>query len=452
MKKTRLNYLLGLFIIFFATPVFAVDHVIISEVYYDPISTESGGEAIELYNPTNSSVDIGGWVVKTESSASDATVPASTVMPPDSFFLIADAGWSVSKDNVSWPDADYEEPISLTNSDAGVALLNNNQEVVDAVGWGNPALIAVGLFEGTPASSVDSGQSLSRTDMRDTDDNSVDFIPSVPDLRNSQYVSPPPGGSQSVSLGVQVTNSLPIIDNLSVYSDEDVDQPGIQIFPFPEQDKPVQITAVISDPDGIETLGSVEATLTGPDTLQSVEMILSQNINSSSAEFSADLNMSFYDLPGTYHLLINASDHANSTSRAIDFEYLSMTALSIDVSGLSFSGASLGEATQLLGDTDLTSSLPTVRNTGNTPLDISLYATDLVDGQNKIPVDNLRYSFDNDFGSSLSGELSSSPTTVTLGVEPGPSAVIGLGLQLFVPASTPVGNYSGELFVAGVGG
>ena len=56
------------------------DNVIISQVLYDPIGTETGGEAVELYNPTDSAIDIGDHVIKTESSATDATIPSGTVL------------------------------------------------------------------------------------------------------------------------------------------------------------------------------------------------------------------------------------------------------------------------------------------------------------------------------------------------------------------------------------
>ena len=61
---------------------FAQASIQISEVYYDPVTTESGGEAIELYNSGSETVDISGWVIKTESSARDAVLPdGSTILP-----------------------------------------------------------------------------------------------------------------------------------------------------------------------------------------------------------------------------------------------------------------------------------------------------------------------------------------------------------------------------------
>ncbi|MCK4404897.1 MAG: lamin tail domain-containing protein, partial [Hadesarchaea archaeon] len=41
----------------------ATNHVVISEVFYDESGTDTN-EFVELYNPTLSSVDIGGWKLK----------------------------------------------------------------------------------------------------------------------------------------------------------------------------------------------------------------------------------------------------------------------------------------------------------------------------------------------------------------------------------------------------
>lgn len=165
---------------------FAHASVVISQVLYDPIGTESGGEAIELRNDGNEPANIGGWVIRTESSDSDATIPLNTVLQPSATFLIADEGWNSSRDNSSWKAADYEEKITLGNTDSGVALLTANGSVVDAVGWGAPANIDSGLYEGDPAQQVSAGMALAR--IQDTDDNSADFQPAKPSFLDGLFV------------------------------------------------------------------------------------------------------------------------------------------------------------------------------------------------------------------------------------------------------------------------
>jgi hypothetical protein len=160
---------------------FVCADVVIQQVLYDPVGTESGGEAVELKNSGNSSVDISGWILATESSDTDATIPENTILGAGEAFLVADEGWDDNKDDSSWRSADYEEKITLGNTDSGIALLANNS-VVDAVGWGDEAEIENNLFEGSPALPASPGKSLVRT--QDSDDNSDDFIESSADFQD----------------------------------------------------------------------------------------------------------------------------------------------------------------------------------------------------------------------------------------------------------------------------
>jgi hypothetical protein len=169
--------------------------IVINQVLYDPINTESGGEAVELLNTGSSAVDVSGWVLKTESSDSDATIPAAVVLQPGQSFLIADVGWDANKDNSSWKSADYEEKMTLGNSDSGIALLSNGA-VIDAVGWGDPDE----LFESAPAEMVAPGKALLRT--KDTNDNMQDFIEAVPDFQEGI----------PVQVTANVTITAPIIE------------------------------------------------------------------------------------------------------------------------------------------------------------------------------------------------------------------------------------------------
>ena len=154
--------------------------IVINQVLYDPIATESGGEAVELRNTGSLAVDISGWVIATESSDVDATIPNGAILQPGSTYLIADEGWDANKDDKSWRSADYEEKITLGNSDSGVALLANGT-VIDAVGWGDVEGIEGSLYDGSPAVLVASGRSLLRT--QDTNDNSEDFTESIADFQ-----------------------------------------------------------------------------------------------------------------------------------------------------------------------------------------------------------------------------------------------------------------------------
>jgi len=173
--------------------------VVINQVLYDPVGTESGGEAVELKNSGSSAVDISGWILATESSDKDATIPDNTILQPGAVFLIADEGWDDLKDDSNWKSADYEEKITVGNSDSGIALISGGS-VVDAVGWGDEANIENNMYEDSPTLPVPAGKALLRT--QDTDDNSEDFVEAVADFQ--------PG--IPVPLTANVTISLPSIE------------------------------------------------------------------------------------------------------------------------------------------------------------------------------------------------------------------------------------------------
>ena len=197
--------------------------VVIHQVLYDPV-TESGGEAVELYNPESIAVDIGGWAIATETSATDAIVPPNTTIAANSYFLLTDEGWDNAKDNSAWRSADYEEKITLTNTNAGIALIDSNGSIVDAVGWGAADSIEDGLYEATPAAHVQASKALLRE--QDTDDNSKDFVEAEPDFF----------GSNAITITVNVTGSN---SSFEILEDDDP-APGIQLLPIAGETRHVQ--------------------------------------------------------------------------------------------------------------------------------------------------------------------------------------------------------------------
>ena len=154
-EKMVLRDLLLLFILaaFMALPIAIAEevpaHVEISAVYLDA-SDEYNSEWIELY-------------------------------------LIADAGFSTGKDNLSWPAADLEDEITLKNDDGGCRL-NNSGSIVDTVGWGTAT-----TNETANAAKPAESESIERKSLnggyapaQDTDDNSFDFsVQGTPTPKNA---------------------------------------------------------------------------------------------------------------------------------------------------------------------------------------------------------------------------------------------------------------------------
>jgi hypothetical protein len=440
-------------LIIMTTPGFclALDHIVISEVLYDPVGTETGGEAVEIYNPTEYAIDISGYLLKTESSAADATIPSGTMLSANSFYLIADAGWSTLRDNTSWPTADHEEAITMSNTDSGAGITHPNGTIIDAVGWGNAAGINAGLYEATPSVQVIEGKSLRRQNINaDTDNNNADFLSSEPDLQNSTTALPAQNtsGGQSLTLNVDVQNNAPTINAIILSHDDDNATMGTRVSPVPEGIKSVIISTQVTDPDGNDGITSVIAFIKGPDSQKTVVLTKISTINSTTSAYNGTLQMQFYETSGKYNITVTASDSGTNATMESSFDYLSMTAISIDAGSLQFSGAKIGATNSINGDFALsTANAPTIRNTGNTVIDIGIYGTDLADGTKNIPVNNIKYSFDNDFGSDLSGILSKTLQIANLGLENSEDSVVGLGFQLFIPQTTQNGNYTGQVTI-----
>ncbi|MBI4738527.1 lamin tail domain-containing protein [Candidatus Woesearchaeota archaeon] len=429
----------------------SADHVIINQVLYDPIGSETGGEAVELYNPTSSFVNISGWVIKTGSSATDAVLGNNVILQPTQHYLIADAGWDAAKDNVSWPVADHEEPITLANTNSGVALLNGTK-VIDAVGWGDPAFLLPDLFEGSPAPQVSAGQALRRLLFSDSNNNSADFVALIPDFHNSAGANETPGNDSkpvsNVSLVVIVTNSQPQIDQILVAPDEDLLASGVQILPFPGQNATVNVTAVVTDLNQHTTIASVKG------LLQPFGRVFYLNktgfINATTALFQGTSYLQFFEASQNYSIVLDATDDTNaSVAAAAPFQYSSVTAIELETAALNFGFLSAGAATFLLGDALFgTVSQPTVRNIGNSKIDLGIKGSALASGGASIPVSSIKYTFDASFSSNVSGTLSTSMSMKPAGMAPGAASYVPLSLELTVPAGTKSGLFNGQLMLA----
>lgn len=175
-------------------------NIIISQVLYDPIGTESGGEAIELKNNGQSTTDISNWIIATEASATDVKIPQNTIIEAGKTLLIADTGWSTKRDDAEWKSADIEDTMTLGNADSGIALKDANGSIVDALGWGDEEEIEDNLWEGIPANMAAQGKSLVR--VQDTDDNSEDFVESSPNF----FEGVP------VLIGTDITFTAPVVE------------------------------------------------------------------------------------------------------------------------------------------------------------------------------------------------------------------------------------------------
>ncbi|MGB7000946.1 MAG: NosD domain-containing protein [Halobacteriota archaeon] len=198
MVDVKIKIALGLIaIMVLAAPVTIAQevppHVVISEVQ---IATN---EFVELYNPTNSAVDMTDWHWcyfspgrNWNNSYSDKSFPEGAIIPAHGFYLIGLKGFPE-------PSSDWQVYNSTQLADSGsVGIFPWDPDTktaeeakagkIDAVGWGSVTYV----YETATASTPGSGESIEREPLKegyapcqDTDDNSVDFDePGTPTPKN----------------------------------------------------------------------------------------------------------------------------------------------------------------------------------------------------------------------------------------------------------------------------
>ena len=173
------------------------DHVLISELVFNPPGANDLGEWVEIVNPTDSAVDIGGWYLGDAVRRKDYerlyAFPAGTTIPAQGILVVArratayqalgyaskptpDFEWNNSSSGVpdmirsSWG----ENKFALGNAGDELLLLDARKQVVDVVVYGSGEYPGVDSFG--DVSGVYSGNSLERWPAnRDSNDCRRDF-------------------------------------------------------------------------------------------------------------------------------------------------------------------------------------------------------------------------------------------------------------------------------------
>ena len=431
MRKYASIALLPFFVILFSLS--ATAFVEIHQVLYDPLGAENGGEAAQLYNNGSEDIDVGGWVIASEASPTDATLPEGSMISADSYFLIADSGWQAARDNSSWPDAEYEETLNFYNTNSGIALKNSNGAIIDAVGWGDASQINAGLYEGTPASQVAEGKALLRK--QHAGDNSADFAEADADFGAAGAA----GSSQiEMNLSVEPVQQTIAIDSVEISPDENENVSGAQVNPVAGGRKNLTVTAKVS----VEN-GTVTAQLIG----NTINLQKKQNLNSTAAVYEGKFELNFTLPPSNYTIEINAASRGEQATATASFDWLAITAFELDSSALKIN-VQPSATTTITGDADFsTKDKPTIRNIGNTIINIAFASPGFVNGNisTKISAANIKASLDNtgSFNSTLSKTLASTLRTIAAKLQPGETRA--LSFSVYAPKTSKLGSYKGNI-------
>ncbi|WP_141741471.1 ExeM/NucH family extracellular endonuclease [Corynebacterium sp. HMSC05E07] len=130
---------------------------------------------IELYNPTNSPIDLTGWSVEYFSSKgnSGGKTALSGSIPASGHYLIQEGGGGTGE---PLPTPDAEGSLNMSGSKGSVKLYDASGAEVDVVGYG-----AASISEGSTTPALSNTTSAQRNAAgTDTDDNSADFSTGAP--------------------------------------------------------------------------------------------------------------------------------------------------------------------------------------------------------------------------------------------------------------------------------
>ena len=426
----RKLFLLAIAIFFLLINV--VNAVRFEEVYYDPISSESGGEAIVLFNEKPYSINLSGWSIKSHKLMSQVIFSDYLMIDAGGYLLITDKGWNLTKDNVSWCNSDFETTLSLSNTAYGLGLYDKYGVLIDKLGWGDKSKIENNFYYVSPAEKVlpNSGESLIR--ITDTKNNFKDFKKGVPLIKCSKNKVDVDSSKNKIKLELNIYSDKLELKNYTS-SIDDLDEEGTQIFPYPGENRSVVFNVVLTK---------------------------STSFNVSNLNLTKGWNLEFYnDTVIICKYIKNISYRESPGFKKIDLAFLGIKknityeikevmALMSDITELKIN-TTLNGYYYLKGDEDITTkSRPTVKNIGNSPFEIGVQLKDF--GKKQFPSNMIVYSFDNNnFESKNAGVMTKNLTHIDIKLNPGKTLPFGMVFR--IPSNISIGQYDGAILLCALG-
>lgn len=180
----------------------------INEIMYHPTQPDSTNEWIELYNPTQDTIDLTGWTIadhtETDTITPDPTHGTGTaILPPNTYALLTDLDTTVY-DIMTIPETALRLSVDdktigngLGNTKDSLALADTDGTIIDCVEYGED----FDDIPGNPAPLVHQGHSLARIPTQDTDDSQTDFF---------DCATPTPGGMNTNQTIIMPLSQNPI--------------------------------------------------------------------------------------------------------------------------------------------------------------------------------------------------------------------------------------------------
>lgn len=201
----------------------ASDHIIISEIQIAGATTTD--EFVELYNPTDSTIDLTGWRLSKEIPGGlpvNLLTTMSGSLPSHRYLLIAHpTGYA----GTTSADTVYSTTSSVTADNTIILYSDAGHTLIDKVGFGTATDFEGAVYPSNPPA----GSSLERISNTDTDNNSLDFqTREVSDPQNSNFTeetpTPNPTASPTASPTIEPTPT-PTLEPTSTASPTETPSP-----------------------------------------------------------------------------------------------------------------------------------------------------------------------------------------------------------------------------------
>ncbi|MFQ4150081.1 ExeM/NucH family extracellular endonuclease [Arthrobacter sp. LAPM80] len=217
-----------------AAAVTAAPHVVINEAYLNGGSAGAtyANKFVELYNPTDASVDLSGWSLQYRSPAGTGlpgnVAALSGTIAAKGYFLVS--GTTNGTNGRALPPTDYTANTINPGAGGGTLILSDQAKalpslstgsvvgeagVVDLLGYGTS-----NTFETADSPTGSVSKSLNRRDFADTDSNAADFTPADPTpvgAKGGDTPAPPPEDSGAKTIAeIQGTGAQSPLVNTTV--------------------------------------------------------------------------------------------------------------------------------------------------------------------------------------------------------------------------------------------
>ncbi|HZB79663.1 MAG TPA: MBL fold metallo-hydrolase [Nitrososphaera sp.] len=176
------------------------NQILINEVEPNPLGTDNGTEKVELYNPSNTGIDVGGWTV---SSTADRTatvvINEGTTIAPKGYLIVG------RDSQQQW----------LDNIGEGIIVRNELQILIDSVGPFSDQDNDESTWQRSP-DGQDNWVFSSSTTLGSPNFGSLVFDPESPSLNTSERPIPQPEPTPSANSSVEITLEIQPSQNLTM--------------------------------------------------------------------------------------------------------------------------------------------------------------------------------------------------------------------------------------------